>query len=109
MFYHQVNGIILVHDVSNRKSYHNLWRWIAEVLHSEAYKDNEKSWVGSASGGIKKNGKFLIQRGSDAIQTLMVNVKEMKDIKFKLEIKKVGTSLYLTIQHQYLHRSAQSV
>ncbi|CAG8781398.1 23136_t:CDS:2, partial [Cetraspora pellucida] len=42
MFYHQINGIILVHDVSNRKSYHNLWKWIAEMIYSEAYKESER-------------------------------------------------------------------
>ncbi|CAG8833458.1 8159_t:CDS:2, partial [Gigaspora margarita] len=58
MFYHQINGIILVHDVSNRKSYHNLWKWIAEVIYSEAYKESERvnnvanaNWsMGSGSG-----------------------------------------------------------
>ncbi|CAG8573362.1 2227_t:CDS:2 [Paraglomus occultum] len=75
MFYHQVNGIILVHDVSNRKSYYNLWRWIAEMLHSEAYKDNEKS---SASGGIKKNEyDFELQIGerSANVPILVVGTK----------------------------------
>ena len=52
MFYHQINGIILVHDVSNRKSYYNLWKWVVEILNSEAYKDTEKS-----NNNIKKNGK----------------------------------------------------
>ncbi|CAG8801272.1 13653_t:CDS:2, partial [Dentiscutata erythropus] len=42
MFYQQINGIILVHDVSNRKSYYNLWRWIAEIIHSDAYKESER-------------------------------------------------------------------
>ncbi|CAJ0625873.1 6953_t:CDS:2 [Entrophospora sp. SA101] len=51
MFYHQINGIILVHDVSNRKSYYNLWKWVVEILNSEAYKDTEKS----NNNNIKKN------------------------------------------------------
>ncbi|ORX98206.1 P-loop containing nucleoside triphosphate hydrolase protein [Basidiobolus meristosporus CBS 931.73] len=42
IFYSNVNGIILVHDLSNRKSYYNLWRWMEEVLDSEAFKDGER-------------------------------------------------------------------
>ncbi|CAG8578239.1 1768_t:CDS:2 [Funneliformis mosseae] len=56
MFYHQINGIILVHDVSNRKSYYNLWNWISEIIESEGYKEVERSsslgssWNGNGSG-----------------------------------------------------------
>ncbi|CAG8542977.1 9402_t:CDS:2 [Paraglomus brasilianum] len=77
MFYHQVNGIILVHDVSNRKSYYNLWRWIAEVLHSEAYKDNEKSWAGSAIGNKKNEYDFELQIGEQfaSVPILVVGTK----------------------------------
>ncbi|KAK6187809.1 hypothetical protein SNE40_005750 [Patella caerulea] len=32
IFYNLVNGIILVHDLSNRKSHQNLRKWLAEVL-----------------------------------------------------------------------------
>ena len=31
VFFHTVHGIILVHDLANRKSCHNLGRWLAEV------------------------------------------------------------------------------
>jgi hypothetical protein len=51
MFYHQINGIILVHDVSNRKSYYNLWNWVSEIIESEGYKEFEKtSNLGGTSG-----------------------------------------------------------
>jgi len=60
MFYHQINGIILVHDVSNRKSYYNLWNWVSEIVESEGYKEFEKtSSLGSMSGsysGTNWNG-----------------------------------------------------
>lgn len=36
VFYNLVHGIILVHDLSNRKSCLNLNRWLAEVTQSEA-------------------------------------------------------------------------
>eukprot|EP01135_Chromosphaera_perkinsii_P012272 Nk52_evm9s2630 gene=Nk52_evmTU9s2630 len=32
MFYKEVNGIILVHDLTNKKSHTNLHRWINEIL-----------------------------------------------------------------------------
>ncbi|GBB97302.1 hypothetical protein RclHR1_02960015 [Rhizophagus clarus] len=51
MFYHQINGIILAHDVSNRKSYYNLWNWISEIIESEGYKEFEKSSNSSVMSG----------------------------------------------------------
>jgi len=36
IFYNVVNGIILVHDLSNRKSCLNLNRWLAEVTRTES-------------------------------------------------------------------------
>ncbi|XP_013414758.1 rab-like protein 3 [Lingula anatina] len=35
IFYSPVNGIILVHDLSNRKSHQNLRKWLAEILNKE--------------------------------------------------------------------------
>ncbi|XP_025097694.1 rab-like protein 3 isoform X2 [Pomacea canaliculata] len=35
IFYHQVHGIILVHDLTNRKSHQNLHKWLAEVLNKD--------------------------------------------------------------------------
>jgi Rab-like protein 3 len=32
VFYNNFHGIILVHDLSNRKSQQNLEKWLAEVL-----------------------------------------------------------------------------
>lgn len=52
MLYQQINGVILVHDVSNRKSYYNLWRWIAEVIHSDAYRESEKLNIGGMNSSI---------------------------------------------------------
>jgi len=33
IFYSQINGIILVFDLNNRKSYQNLRKWIKEIIH----------------------------------------------------------------------------
>ncbi|XP_052088841.1 rab-like protein 3 isoform X1 [Mytilus californianus] len=39
IFYNNVNGIILVHDLTNRKSHQNLRRWLGEVLNKNDAKD----------------------------------------------------------------------
>lgn len=36
VFYNPVHGIILVHDLTNRKSQQNLQKWLAEVLNRES-------------------------------------------------------------------------
>ncbi|GFR62063.1 rab-like protein 3 [Elysia marginata] len=40
IFYHQVHGIILVHDLTNRKSHQNLRKWLAETLCKDDIKPN---------------------------------------------------------------------
>src|SRR6266542_782551 len=84
MFYHQINGIILVHDVSNRKSYYNLWNWVSEIIESEGYKEFEKSsnlggisgshagtnWIGSGSGSwgsVSGSGSGSWMSGSNTL------------------------------------------
>jgi len=39
-FYKDIKGIILVHDLSNNKSYKNLWKWLKEIIHSETFKSS---------------------------------------------------------------------
>jgi len=41
MFYKDIKGIILVHDLSNNKSYKNLWKWLQEVIQSDTFKSSE--------------------------------------------------------------------
>ena len=40
-FYQPTNGIILVHDLTNRKSHDNLQKWLYEILNKDA-KDTAK-------------------------------------------------------------------
>jgi len=49
VFFHTVHGIILVHDLANRKSCHNLGRWLAEVTRAESGsgKPVGESWDGN--------------------------------------------------------------
>lgn len=42
VFYQQANGIILVHDCTNRKSHENLKNWLLEILSKEG-KDTIKT------------------------------------------------------------------
>jgi Rab-like protein 3 len=42
IYYTQVNGLILVHDVTNRKSYTNLKKWIKEILNQISPSDTHK-------------------------------------------------------------------
>lgn len=37
LFYNPVHGIILVHDLTNRKSHINLRKWLGEVLNRDSY------------------------------------------------------------------------
>lgn len=43
VFYQQTNGIILVHDATNRKSHENLKSWLYEIMSKESGKDTVKS------------------------------------------------------------------
>lgn len=42
VFYQLINGIILVHDVTNRKSLDNLKNWLYEIINKESGKDTIK-------------------------------------------------------------------
>ena len=66
VFFHTVHGIILVHDLANRKSCLNLGRWLAEV--GEVFSDQSPAstpgdqgrvGVGEAGGGILGGGEHL--------------------------------------------------
>ncbi|CAG8585023.1 12271_t:CDS:2 [Ambispora leptoticha] len=77
MFYHHVDGIILVHDVSNRKSYYNLWRWIAEVLNSDAFKEE---------GERVMNGSMMSMSGSSGSGSGFLVNSNLKEYDFELQI-----------------------
>lgn len=55
IFYNSVNGLILVHDLTNKKSFLNLRKWLSEVLNSS-----------SSSNGVKSNDYSLF--GSDTVE-----------------------------------------
>jgi len=49
IFYGGINGLILVHDLSNRKSFLNLRKWLREVLNS-----GKQELTGVSVGGVKE-------------------------------------------------------
>mmetsp|Transcript_15974 Transcript_15974/g.28656 ORF Transcript_15974/g.28656 Transcript_15974/m.28656 type:complete len:242 (+) Transcript_15974:272-997(+) len=60
IFYSQINGIMLVFDLKNRKSYQNLKKWIKELAHHARTKGIEEKYVyhdahGSSSQGYSNN------------------------------------------------------
>ncbi|EDO47568.1 predicted protein [Nematostella vectensis] len=59
IFYNGINGLILVHDLTNRKSFTNLRKWLAEVLNAskDLYGANNKqkdSWFGFTTDIIEE-------------------------------------------------------
>ncbi|KNC98234.1 uncharacterized protein SPPG_06634 [Spizellomyces punctatus DAOM BR117] len=58
IFYANVNGIILVHDSSNRKSYQNLWKWIAEVFNTGSFKGSTSSPIGRDPPSLGRSTEF---------------------------------------------------
>src|ERR1043166_8713049 len=79
MFYHQINGIILVHDVSNRKSYYNLWNWVSEIIESEGYKEFERTSNLSCMSAVNWNyggGNWTVSGGGlvNGNNTLNINI-----------------------------------
>lgn len=43
VFYNQINGIIMVHDLTNRKSHDNLQRWLYEIYNKDGKDVNRSS------------------------------------------------------------------
>lgn len=76
IFYNSVNGLILVHDLTNKKSFSNLSKWLSEVLNSSSSNNgaNSKSnenWF----GGDTVEDFDLEQFAGSQIPTLVVGTK----------------------------------
>uniref|UniRef100_A0A0K8TTI6 Rab-like protein 3 n=1 Tax=Tabanus bromius TaxID=304241 RepID=A0A0K8TTI6_TABBR len=83
VFYYPTNGIILVHDLTNRKSHENLREWLAEILN----KDGKDSMKG---GDIEFDPENFF--GSTQIPILVIGTKlDLLDEKQKSKyIQKAG-------------------
>ncbi|MBN3276714.1 RABL3 protein, partial [Polyodon spathula] len=66
VFYNSVNGIILVHDLTNKKSSQNLYRWSLEALNKDS----------SPTGVIVTNGDYDREQFADnQIPLLVIGTK----------------------------------
>ncbi|XP_063697043.1 rab-like protein 3 [Culicoides brevitarsis] len=85
VFYQPTNGVILVHDLTNIKSYENLQNWLLEILDKDTKDTKAVIWE-----NIDPE-QFI---GSTQIPILIVGTKmdllEAKDTKI-LQYKKLGT------------------
>ncbi|KAI9593018.1 hypothetical protein BDF19DRAFT_449209 [Syncephalis fuscata] len=57
----KVDGVILVHDPSNRRSYQHLWRWMSEATQAGAFGNSN-----SSSGGVSASHENTISVVSTA-------------------------------------------
>ncbi|CAK6966350.1 rab-like protein 3 [Scomber scombrus] len=66
VFYNSVNGIILVHDLTNKKSNQNLYRWSLEALNKDS----------SPTGVIVSNGDYdREQFAENSVPLLLIGTK----------------------------------
>jgi Rab-like protein 3 len=77
IFYHSVNGLILVHDLTNKKSFTNLRKWLSEVLNSSGSSSgsNPKVNDGWFGGGDTVEDFDPEQFAGNQIPTLVVGTK----------------------------------
>jgi len=83
VFYNPVHGVIMVYDLTNRKSHENLQRWILEILNKEG-KD-----VGKGGGELDFDPEQFL--GSTQIPILVIATKAdmMDDLQKKKNNKKI--------------------
>jgi Rab-like protein 3 len=84
IFYNPVNGIILVHDLTNRKSQQNLQKWLSEIINHESSGKASKSFddfdpeqfLGSTQIPILVIGTKLDLAGSNRAQRAVTFAEE---------------------------------
>lgn len=65
VFYNGVNGIILVHDLTNRKSESNLRKWIIEIVsHQESFTNNLRSKMNPGSNSSLSSSNLSLNSDS---------------------------------------------
>ncbi|KAI8588548.1 P-loop containing nucleoside triphosphate hydrolase protein [Geranomyces variabilis] len=76
IFYANVNALILVHDVTNKRSYQNLWKWTAEVFNSPQFR-GVAAGAGAGVGGVGKDFEVDVRVGEShpTLPVLVVGTK----------------------------------
>lgn len=54
VFFRNIDGIMLVHDANNRKSYKNLWQWLA-IYHSQRGTSRQQGGPHTPSPSVASN------------------------------------------------------
>lgn len=95
MFYQKVNGIMLVYDMKNLKSFHNLRTWIAEIVKakksrkdgieenfkSETFYSNANNTSGTSQGVSLRANPYNYQEFTTEIETKTDTESKQKYIK----------------------------
>ncbi len=76
-------GIILVHDLTNRKSQENLQKWLTEVLSKESYSK------------VKKNEEYDVEQFVGYSQ--VTNLKDRRKFVAKFPSRSTRLSLHLLL------------
>ena len=74
VFYHQVNGIVLVHDLTNRKSQQNLKKWLHEVVEKSQLLSSSSLITVTTSDDSHNNGNYDFTKSD--IPVLIVGTKQ---------------------------------
>jgi len=77
MFYKDIKGIILVHDLSNNKSYKNLWKWLQEIMQSETFKSSDN---GFKSGNNELDLKIEVENPEIKLSVPLLVVGNKADL-----------------------------
>lgn len=89
VFYTPCHGVILVHDLTNRKSEENLGKWLYEIANKDTYKDRDVSLLSMQSFDDADPENFL---GSIQIPILVIGTKldQVDDKKCVNRTSKLG-------------------
>uniref|UniRef100_A0A6M2DCA0 Rab-like protein 3 n=1 Tax=Xenopsylla cheopis TaxID=163159 RepID=A0A6M2DCA0_XENCH len=82
VFYQPTHGIILVHDLTNRKSEQNLQKWLAEILNKEAN-------FGKSTSEEYDAEQFI---GSNQIPTFVIGTKlDLAEEKHRSKLRSISS------------------
>uniref|UniRef100_A0A6U3DMJ8 Uncharacterized protein n=1 Tax=Lotharella globosa TaxID=91324 RepID=A0A6U3DMJ8_9EUKA len=83
IFYSQINGIMLVFDLNNKKSYLNLRKWIKEIVHVHKTKGIEEKYVYHDAHGTSTTSSYDNHVSSSLGSLPVIVVGNKKDLQDK--------------------------